>query len=67
EGACRGRDGEFLRFIAIAIGSAGEADSLLIHAAGLGALDTRTARALGEDITVIRKMLFKLRKSLQQR
>jgi four helix bundle protein len=65
EGACRGRDGEFLRFIAIAIGSAGEADSLLLHATHLGAFDSRTARELDEDLTVIRKMLFKLRKSLQ--
>ena len=65
EGACRGRDGEFLRFIAIAIGSAGETDSLLAHATDLGALDPQTARMLGEDLTVIRKMLFKLRQSLQ--
>jgi four helix bundle protein len=64
EGASRGRDGEFLRFISIAIGSAAEADSLLIHAAGLGALDARTSRELEEDLRVIRKMLFKLRKSL---
>lgn len=65
EGACRGRDGEFLRFIGIAIGSAGETDSLLMHAADLGTLDSRTSRELDEELTVIRKMLFKLRKSLQ--
>lgn len=65
EGACRGRDGEFLRFIGIAIGSAGEADSLLGHATDLGALDPRVSRELDDDLTVIRKMLFKLRKALR--
>jgi len=65
EGACRGRDGEILRFIAIAIGSAGETDSLLLHAADLGALDPRTAGEFDEDLTMIRKLLFKLRRSLQ--
>ena len=65
EGACRGRDGDFLRFISIAIGSAGEVDSLLTHAIDLDALDPRTSRELCDDLTVIRKMLFKLRKSLQ--
>jgi four helix bundle protein len=65
EGACRGRDGEFVRFIGIAIGSAGEVESLLAHATDLGALDSRSSRALGEGLTVIRKMLFKLRKSLE--
>jgi four helix bundle protein len=65
EGACRGRDGEFLRFIGIAIGSAGEADSLLMHATDIGALDAHTCRELDEDLVVIRKMLFRLRKSLK--
>jgi len=65
EGACRGRDGEFLRFVGIAIGSAGEADSLLVHASNLAALDPRTFHELDADLTVIRKMLFRLRRSLQ--
>ena len=65
EGASRGRDGEFLRFIGFAIGSAAEADSLLVHAVDLGALDARASRELDEELTVIRKMLFKLRKSLR--
>ena len=65
EGACRGRDPEFLRFIGIAIGSAAEVDSLLAHASQVGTLDPRISRELYDDLTVIRKMLFKLRRALQ--
>lgn len=65
EGACRGRDGEFLRFIGIAIGSAGETDSLLAHATDIGALDERTSLELHEELTVIRRMLYRLRTSLE--
>lgn len=65
EGAARGRDSEFLRFIAIAIGSAGESDSLLAHAMATGALDQTIGTELVDDLTIIRKMLFKLRTAVQ--
>ncbi len=65
EGANKGRDAEFLRFINFAIGSAAECDSLLAHAALVRALDARIVHELVEDPTVIRKMLFKLRAALQ--
>jgi four helix bundle protein len=66
EGASKGRDSEFLRFIGISIGSAAELDSLLAHAAAVGACDRQTLAGLTDDLTVIRKMLFKLRGALQR-
>ncbi|HEY0996234.1 MAG TPA: four helix bundle protein [Gemmatimonadaceae bacterium] len=66
EGASKGRDAEFLRFINISIGSAAELDSLLAHAAAVGAFDRQAAAEVTDDLTVIRKMLFKLRGALQR-
>ena len=66
EGASRGRDAEYLRFIGIAIGSAAEADSLLAYAERIGALDKRAVASLIEELTIVRKMLFKLRGALQK-
>ena len=66
EGATRGRDGEFLRFISIAIGSAAEVDSLLAHTELTGALDPRIVRERIDELTIIRKMLFKLRAVLRR-
>ncbi len=66
EGASRGRDAEFLRFIGIAIGSAAEVDSLLAHAERIRALDQKVAGLLIGELTIVRKMLFKLRRSLQR-
>jgi four helix bundle protein len=67
EGASKGRDPEFLRFINIAIGSAAECDSLLAHAELVAALDPGKMGELGDELTVIRKMLFRLRGALQAR
>ncbi|HEU5174586.1 MAG TPA: four helix bundle protein [Gemmatimonadaceae bacterium] len=64
EGSSKGRDGEFGRFINIAIGSAAEADSLLLHAEKVGALSPRVSAELLDELTVIRKMLFKLRRAI---
>src|SRR5687767_4702979 len=61
EGASKGRDGEFLRFVNIAGGSAAEVDSLLEHARLVGALSAKVIKELLEALAVIRKMLFKLR------
>jgi len=67
EGACKGRDPEFLRYIGFAIGSAAECDSLLAHAELVEALDARVVRELDEELTVIRKMLFRLRGAIRPR
>lgn len=67
EGSSKGRDPEFLRFISIAVGSAAESDSLLAHAELVQALDARVVRELTEELTVIRKMLFRLRGALRAR
>ena len=64
EGSSKGRDGEFGRFINIAIGSAAEADSLLLHAEKVGALSAPVSAELLYELTVIRKMLFKLRRAI---
>jgi four helix bundle protein len=66
EGASKRSDPEFLRFIRISIGSAAEVDSLLAHAGLVGALDARVVRELVDELTVIRKMLFKLRTALER-
>ena len=65
EGSSRGRDPEFLRFINIAVGSAAECNSLLAHAELVVALDPDIGRELVEELTVIRKMLFRLRIAVQ--
>jgi len=65
EGSSKGRDSEFLRFINIAVGSAAECDSLLAHADLVEAVDAEVVRELTEELTVIRKMLFRLRSALQ--
>ena len=64
EGASRGRDGEFTRFINIAIGSAAEADSLLLHAGKVGAASATVCSELLAELTIVRKMLFKLRRAI---
>lgn len=64
EGSSRGRDGDFMRYVNIAIGSAAEAESLLLHARDIDALDPLVERELEEELIIIRKMLFKLRAAL---
>ena len=65
EGAVKGSDADFIRFISIAIGSAAEVDSLLLHATDVSAMDSRVASRLAEDLTIVRKMLFRLRAALK--
>jgi four helix bundle protein len=67
EGSNRMRDGEFARYINIAIGSAAEADSLLLHAARVGALSGGRYDELATELTIVRKMLFKLRTAIERR
>jgi four helix bundle protein len=64
EGCSKAGDSEFLRFIEIAIGSAAEVDSLLAHLTSLGVLERSRTDLLCQEITIIRKMLFKLRRAM---
>lgn len=65
EGSSKHRDGDYVRFINIAIGSAAEADSLLLHAERVGAVARPACGELLDELTIIRKMLFKLRRAIQ--
>ena len=64
EGANKGRDGDFARYVDIAIGSAAEVDSLLDHARAVGAFRSEAVDELVLDVATIRKMLFGLRRYL---
>lgn len=64
EGSSRRRDAEFVRYINLAVGSASEVDSILAHLELIAALDKRVLDELNDDLTVIRKMLYKLRSAL---
>ena len=57
EGAGRSTDGDFVRFLDIAAGSASELDYQLLLAHDLAFLDTRTHEVLIEHLTEVRKML----------
>ena len=64
EGSSRGRDGDYARYINVAIGSAAEADSLLLLAERIGAASPPVCSELLDELTIIRKMLFKLRRAI---
>lgn len=63
EGACRGTDKEFIRFLFIALGSAAEVETQLIIAKRLGYISE--IDNVCEDITTLRKMLHSLIKSIR--
>jgi four helix bundle protein len=60
EGAGRGSDREFARFLRIALGSAAEVEALVVVAADLEYLEAGRADALNHDLDEIRKMATRL-------
>ena len=64
EGAGRSCKKEFIRFIDIAVGSLSELETQLIIIDKLGFCSIN--ELIEEDITIIRKMLYKLKKSLNK-
>ena len=64
EGSRRGSQRDFAHFVAIARGSLGEVETLLMLAVRLRYVTDRTASALLSDLTEISKMLRALRTTL---
>ena len=67
EGAGHETNAQFAHFVTIAIGSANEAEAHLTLAQGLELLTASTGESLQDELRQIRRMLFGLRKHLQQR
>jgi four helix bundle protein len=65
EGCGRGSDKDFARFIQIALGSASEAEYLVLLSHDLGYLNSETEKELTDYICEVKKMLTSLLKSLQ--
>ena len=65
EGYCRHSRGDYLRFLSIAQGSAGELDTLLSLAHDLSYLDDATLGQLAGSLTEVSKLLAGLTKSLR--
>jgi len=67
EGAGRGHDKEFVRFLQIAIGSTNEVEYQTLLAHDLGFLDDTSYRQLDQQINEVRRMLIGLTKSLDSK
>lgn len=61
EGALRGSDREFARFLGIAMGSAAELHSFIQVALASGVLEEAEARALADEAIALRRMASALR------
>lgn len=61
EGALRGSDREFARFLAIAMGSAGELHTFIQMALASGVLEEAEARTLADEAVALRRMASSLR------
>ncbi len=66
EGCGRDTDPELARFIDIAAGSASEVDYLLLLAKELSYLEKESYRNLFDELTIVRKMLTSLNKTIRQ-
>ena len=66
EGAGRFSDRDYGRFVAIAAGSANEAEYHLLLAKDLGYLDHPTWEAIDNDLSRVRSMLTRLRHRLRR-
>jgi four helix bundle protein len=64
EGCGRGSDKDFARFIQIALGSASEAEYLVLLSHDLGYLNSETEKELTDYICEVKKMLTSLLKTL---
>ena len=64
EGAGRGSDADFARFLQIAIGSSSELESHLQFAADVELIAVEKVEARKEEVIEVRKMLIGLRKRL---
>ena len=65
EGCGRGTDGEFARFLNIAMGSAYEVEYQMLLARDLGYIETMQHQSLELKITEIKKMMTGLLRSIQ--
>jgi four helix bundle protein len=65
EGHCRHTRADYLHFVAIARGSAGELETLISIAKDLSYLDASAERSLTEPLTSVRQMLTRLAQSLR--
>jgi len=65
EGAGRGADGDYRRFVQIAIGSAFECETHLTLAQDVGLIDSVEGMSLIKDIEEIKQMLHGLARSLR--
>lgn len=67
EGCGKTSTRETIRFLQIAAGSVTEAECHVLLATDLGYIHAKTSDALIEDIVTIRRMLFRLTRSLEAR
>jgi four helix bundle protein len=65
EGCGRRSDGDFARFLSIAMGSASELDYLIVLSRDLSLMNVRTADALAGSTTELKRMLASLIRKIE--